>query len=235
MNTKAMILAAGLGTRLRPLTDHTPKALLPFRGKTMLEHVVDHLKSHGITEVVINVHHHAGQVEKYLVKHQNFGINIHLSDERRQLMDTGGGIVKARKYLEGAGPFIVHNVDIFSDTDLTAMLAQHLEDEALATLAISDRKTSRQLLVDADRLLCGWRDNRTGEEIIARQAQELRPVAFSAIHVLDPRIFSYLDQDQPFSITRAYLQLATQHRIMTFDHSGDTWTDMADIGNFSSI
>ncbi|MDF1571284.1 MAG: nucleotidyltransferase family protein [Bacteroidales bacterium] len=235
MDTRAIILAAGLGTRLRPLTDHTPKALLPFRGKTMLEHVVDYLKSHGITEVVINVHHHAGQVEKYLLEHQNFGINIHLSDERRQLMDTGGGIVKARKYLEETGPFIVHNVDIFSDTDLTAMLAQHVKDEALATLAISDRKSSRQLLVDADGLLCGWRDNRTGEEIIARHRQELRPVAFSAIHVVDPRIFRYLDRDHPFSITKAYLQLAAHHRIMTFDHSGDTWTDMADISNFSSI
>lgn len=235
MHPKAMILAAGLGTRLRPLTDDTPKALLSFRGKTMLEHVLDHLKIHGITEVVINIHHHAGQVERFLEKHQNFGCNIHLSDERRQLMDTGGGIVKARRFLEGAGPFVVHNVDISSDIDLGALVAYHSRHNTLATLAVSDRTTSRQLLVDADGLLCGWKDNRTGEEIIARKKPGLRPVAFSAIHVMDPLIFRYLEQEQPFSITKAYLQLAAKHRIMTFDHTGDDWKDMADIGNFISV
>src|SRR6056297_1821197 len=119
MTPRAMILAAGMGTRLRPLTDTTPKALLPFQGKTMLEHVVGHLKDHGIEDVVINLHHLADQVRNYLEKHQFFGINFHISDERKQLMDTGGGIVRARKYLEGHGPFIVHNVDIYSDTDLS--------------------------------------------------------------------------------------------------------------------
>jgi MurNAc alpha-1-phosphate uridylyltransferase len=235
MNQSAMILAAGLGTRLRPLTDDTPKALLPFHGKTMLEHVVEHLKDHGITEVVINLHHCADQIEAFLRQQQYFGIKFHISDEREELMDTGGGIVKARKHFDGQGPFIVHNVDIYSDTDLTALLRHHLKSEALATLAVSDRSTSRNLLVDEEGLLCGWRDNRTGEEIIARQKPGLRPVAFSAIHVVDPEIFHYLEQGKPFSITKAYLQLATRHRIMTYDHTGDTWTDMADISNFSSI
>jgi NDP-sugar pyrophosphorylase family protein len=233
MNPKAMILAAGLGTRLRPLTDHTPKALLPFRGKTMLEHVLAHLGMHGITEVVINVHHHAGQVERFLEIHQNFGFNIHISDERQQLMDTGGGIVHARHWLEGAGPFIVHNVDIWSGVDLGALVKDHARHGALATLAVSERKTSRQLLVDAEGRLCGWRDNRTGEEIIARTTKGLRPVAFSAIHVMEPSIFSFLEEGRPFSITKAYLQLAAEHRIMTFDHTGVDWTDMAEISNFT--
>jgi len=228
-----MILAAGMGTRLRPLTDTTPKALLPFQGKTMLEHVVGHLKDHGIEDVVINLHHLADQVRNYLEKHQFFGINFHISDERKQLMDTVGCIVRARKYLEGHGPFIVHNVDIYSDTDLSAMLQHHLENDALATLAVSDRKTSRNLLIDEEGLLCGWRNNSTGEEIIARQKPGLRPVAFSAMHVMDPEIFFHLDPGQPFSITKAYLELAKKHRIKTFDHTGDTWTDMADVSNYS--
>lgn len=233
MSPRAMILAAGLGTRLRPLTDTTPKALLSFRGKTMLEHVVDHLAAHGITEVVINLHHHADQVMDFLKEHKYFGIDFRISDERQELMDTGGGMMHARKHLEGHGPFIVHNVDIYSDTNLSAMLKYHLENDALATLAVSDRATSRNLLIDGDGLLCGWRNNNTGEEIIARQKPGLYPVAFSGIHVADPVIFSYLQQEQPFSITKAYLELAKKLRITTFDHTGDTWIDMADTGNYT--
>ncbi len=227
-----MILAAGLGTRLRPLTDTTPKALLSFRGKTMLEHVVDHLVAHGITEVVINLHHHADQVIALLEANQYFGITFHISDETDQLMDTGGGVVRARKYLEGEGPFLVHNVDIYSNIDLAEIFRQHAKKDALATLAVSDRKTSRNLLIDDQGVLCGWRNNSTGEEIIARQKPGLRPVAFSGIHVMRPGIFSYLDAHKPFSITRAYLELAARHRIRTFDHSGDIWTDMADPAHF---
>lgn len=233
MNHKAMILAAGMGTRLRPLTDTTPKALLTYHGKTMLEHVIDHLVAHGTTDVVINLHHLADQVLQYLEEHHYFGINFHISDERDQLMDTGGGMMHARKHLEGDAPFIVHNVDIYSDTDLSLLVGQHAKNDALATLAVSERSTSRNLLIDDAGLLCGWRNNSTGEEIIARQKKGLRPVAFSGIHSVDPRIFRYLEQGKPFSITAAYLELAKQHRIMTFDHTGDTWKDMADMGNFS--
>lgn len=238
MNIKAMILAAGMGTRLRPLTDTTPKALLKFRGRTMLEHVVDHLVANGIKEVVINIHHHADQVRNFLEAHRYFGIKFYVSDESDQLMDTGGGMVRAQKYLEGDGPFIVHNVDIFSDTDFSELQHYHAGHEALATLAVSERETSRNLLVDAAGLLCGWRNNITGEEIIARKQDGLRPVAFSGIHMVEPRIFSLFDREErekPFSITKAYLELAAQHRIMTFDHTGDTWIDMASPLNFPNL
>lgn len=252
----AMILAAGVGSRLQPLTDAIPKALLPFRGRTMLEQVLSSLKKHGIEDVVINIHHHADQIVEFVRKHDNFGMRIVFSDERDRLMDTGGGIVKARKLLEGHGPFIVHNVDIFSDLDLTAFYDSHLSKRPLATLAVQRRTTSRNLLADEDGRVAGWRDNISGKTILAgegfhrervkatgatdnagtlKREEKLGPVAFSGIHIIDPKIFTLLDDDGPFSIIHAYLRLCSEHKIDTYNHSSGVWIDMAKKENFPGL
>lgn len=223
----AMILAAGTGSRLLPLTKRTPKALLPFRGKPMLEHVISALKKHGFEYVVINVHHHADQVIDFVRRNNSYGINITFSDERDRLMDTGGGILKARELLEHRAPFLVHNVDIFSPINLSALFDHHLKHRPVATLAVTDRSTSRNFLINSNDQLCGWRNNTNGETIMSRKDAELKAVAFSGVHVIGPEIFGILKMDQPFSITKGYLEIARNHKVMTYNHSGDSWIDMA--------
>ena len=150
---KAMIFAAGLGTRLRPLTDHTPKALVPIAGKTMLERVILRLKDAGFNDITINIHHFGEQIIEFLRTHNDFGATIHISDERDRLLDTGGGIKKARPFLDGNEPFLVHNADIICDVDLAELYRHHRESNAEATLLVSERQTSRYLLLDDDNLL----------------------------------------------------------------------------------
>lgn len=144
---KAMIFAAGLGTRLRPLTDHMPKALVPVAGKPMLERVILRLKEAGFNEITVNIHHFGEQIIDFLRTHDNFGTEIHISDERGMLLDTGGGIKKARPFLDGQEPFLVHNADILTDIDLAGLYRHHLESDAESTLLVSERKTSRYLLL----------------------------------------------------------------------------------------
>ena len=153
---KAMIFAAGLGTRLRPLTDNMPKALVPVAGKPMLERVILRLKEAGFNEITVNIHHFGEQIIDFLRAHDNFGTEIHISDERGMLLDTGGGIKKARPFLDGQEPFLVHNADILTDIDLAGLYRHHLESDAESTLLVSERKTSRYLLFDDDYHLHGW-------------------------------------------------------------------------------
>ena len=160
---KAMIFAAGLGTRLRPLTDHMPKALVPVAGKPMLERVILRLKEAGFNEITVNIHHFGEQIIDFLRAHDNFGTEIHISDERGMLLDTGGGIKKARPFLDGQEPFLVHNADILTDIDLAGLYRHHLESDAESTLLVSERKTSRYLLFDDDYHLHGWINKSTGE------------------------------------------------------------------------
>ena len=235
MIKQAMILAAGTGTRLKPLTDSVPKALLKFRGKTMLEHVMNSLQRQGIEEVIVNIHHLGDQILDFLEKYANTGLTIRISDERDKLMDTGGALVKARSFLEKSGPFLVHNIDIFSDIDFHKMYSFHTERAPLATLAVKNRKTSRNLLVDQNYRLRGWKNNISGEEIRVDDTAQLRPVAFSGIHILDPDIFNFLPVEEPFSMTDAYLDLASKHKILTYDHSPDLWIDMAHPDNFPEL
>ncbi len=232
---RAMILAAGLGTRLLPLTKRTPKALLPYKGTPMLEHVMLKLKDAGITEVIINVHHKAEHIIDYVLENKGFGLKVMFSDESDQLMDTGGGIAKAKIFFEGQGPFIVYNIDIFSNIDLKQLLKAHEEGDQLATLAVKNRETSRNFLMNEERLLCGWRNNETGEEIITRDEEGLKGTAFSGIHVLDDRIFPLLQEEGPFSITTAYLELSKKHDIYLYNHSKDQWVDMAHPSNFPQL
>ena len=156
---KAMIFAAGMGTRLKPMTDNTPKALIPINGRPMLEHVILKLKDAGFHQIVINVHHLGDQIIDFLAANNNFGVQIHISDERDYLLDTGGGIKKAAKFLQGNEPFLVHNVDIMSNVDMKKLYDCHLETNLVATLLVSKRNTSRYLLFNKESRLCGWRNH----------------------------------------------------------------------------
>lgn len=225
---KAMIFAAGLGTRLRPFTDHQPKALFPIQKRTLLELCITKLKKHGCDEIVINVHHFSDLVRDYLKANNNFGCTIHLSNEDEELLNTGGGLKKASCFLRGNEPFLLINVDILTDLDLDLLLDFHKKNNALVSLAVQDRETSRYLLFDASNQLGGWEDVRKEKKICVRTSARTR-LAFSGIHVVDPRIFDLITEDGSFSIIDLYLRLAASERIFGFDHSLSNWFDVGKI------
>jgi NDP-sugar pyrophosphorylase family protein len=222
---KAMVLAAGLGTRLRPLTNDRPKALVEVAGRTLLEITLERLREFGIRDVIVNAHHFAEKLVEYLRAHDNFGIHIEISREE-VLLDTGGGLKKAAYFFEGSGdePFVLHNVDILSTIDLSAMIQAHREVRALATLAVQNRQTSRYLLFDDDLQLCG---RRAGQDEVVRSAQRIHALAFSGIHVLSPRIFQLMREDGVFSIIDVYLRLAGDgEKIRGFRADESYWRDL---------
>ena len=215
-----MIFAAGLGSRLKPLTDSMPKALVPIAGRPMLEHVILKLKASGFTEIVINIHHFGEQILDFLKANDNFGLTIHISDEREQLLDTGGGVSKACTFFEHSDePFLVHNVDILSDVDLKELYDYHLQNGSVATLLASRRKTSRYLLLDAEKRLCGWINKDTGQvkpEGLHYEQSLFQEYAFSGIHVLSPAIFQLMEVslwEGKFSIMDFYLQTCAEAAI----------------------
>jgi len=224
---KAMILAAGLGTRLRPLTDHRPKALVEVAGRTLLEITLARLRTFGISDVIINVHYFADMILKYLQKNDNFGMRIEISREE-VLLDTGGGLKKAAYFFrEQSEPFILHNVDVISTIDLGRMVQFHTENKALATLAMQDRKTSRYLLFDEARQLCGRRSGSDEKTELVRSSQPVQALAFSGIHVISPRIFSMMSEEGVFSIIQSYLRLAAQgEKILGFRVDEYYWRDL---------
>lgn len=208
---KAMIFAAGLGTRLKPLTDHMPKALVPVAGKPMLEHVILKLIAAGFNEIVINVHHLANQIIEFLKEKENFGITIHISDETDCLLDTGGGIKKAASFFTDGEPFLVHNVDILSNTDLKSLYDYHINSNNDATLLVSSRKTVRYLLFNAQQDLCGWINKdtmQTKPKEFVYNPTEHREYAFSGIHVISPTLFKSMGNEWTgkFSIMDFYLE-----------------------------
>ena len=227
---KAMILAAGLGTRLRPLTDDRPKALVEVAGHTLLEITLLRLRSFGVHEVIINTHHFADQVAEFLHAHASLGMRIEISRED-ELLDTGGGLKKAAAFfLHSANPdepFVAHNVDVLSSVDLSSMLRFHREHSSLATLAVQDRSTSRYLLFDSSGLLCGRRAGLDGEPECARPARDAQARAFCGIHILSPRIFSLMQEEGAFSIIDVYLRLAALgESILAFPADGCYWRDL---------
>jgi len=228
---KAMILAAGLGTRLRPLTDDRPKALVEVAGRTLLEITLSRLRTFGIREVIVNVHHFADMVVEYLKRNGNFGMRIEVSREET-LLDTGGGLKKtAWFFLENSGDadesFVLHNVDVISTIDLERMAQSHREKNALATLAVQDRETSRYLLFDEKDQLCGRRMGRDGALEMARPARETRALAFSGVHVISPRLLSNMTEQGAFSIVSSYLRLAGQgEKIVAFRADEYYWRDL---------
>lgn len=229
---KAMVLAAGLGTRLRPLTDHRPKALVRVGGRTLLEITLERLRSFGVNEVIVNTHHFAEMVRDYLRAHRDFGMRIEISPEET-LLDTGGGLKQAAWFfLEGGGdePFVVHNVDVLSTIDLARMVAFHRRQNALATLAVAERPTSRYLLFDEQNQLCGRRTGSDGAAEIVRPASAVQARAFSGIHVLSSRIFAKLDEEGSFPIVPAYVRLAgLGERILAFPADPYQWRDVGTV------
>ena len=227
---KAMILAAGLGTRLRPLTADRPKALVEINGRTLLEITLSRLRTFGIREVIINVHHFADMIQEYLQANGNFGMRIEVSRED-VLLDTGGGLKKAAHFFLGDSscpeePFIVHNVDVLSTIDLGRMVQFHNENAALATLAVQDRKTSRYLLFDEQRQLCG-RQISSHEPELVRSCQQALALAFSGIHVVLPRLLKMMIEDGAFSTITSYLRLAAQgEKILAFRADEYYWRDL---------
>jgi NDP-sugar pyrophosphorylase family protein len=213
---KAMIFAAGLGSRLKPLTDSTPKALVPINGKPALEHVILKLKDAGFDDIVVNIHHFGEQIIDFLNANDYFGVNIRISDERKYLLDTGGGLKFAAHFLDGNEPFLVHNVDVVTNVDLREMYESH-KPGTLATLLTSNRQTSRYLLFDNKNSLCGWRNKTTGE--VKSHYRDFDPAlyneyAFGGVHVISPAIFNLMEEwTGKFSIIDFYLSVCGKNKI----------------------
>jgi mannose-1-phosphate guanylyltransferase len=228
---KAMILAAGLGTRLRPLTDDRPKALVEVAGHTLLEITLRRLREFGIREVIVNVHHFSDMVVDYLKKNDNFGMRIEISRED-VLLDTGGGLKKAAWFfLEGSSdsdePFLLHNVDVLSTIDLDRMAHAHRKNQALATLAVQNRETSRYLLFDEQNQLCGRLAGRDQAPEIVRSCGPTQALAFSGVHVISPRFLALMTETGAFSIITSYLRLAGEgEKILAFRADKYYWRDL---------
>ncbi|HXN54185.1 MAG TPA: nucleotidyltransferase family protein [Candidatus Acidoferrum sp.] len=228
---KAMILAAGLGTRLRPLTNDRPKALVEIAGRTLLEIALARLRTFGVSEVIVNVHHFADQIVEYLKAKKNIGMRVEVSHED-VLLDTGGGLKKAGWFfLEDSAsadePFLLHNVDVISTVDFRKMVQSHKQNQALATLAVQKRESSRQLLFDEHVQLCGRHAGRDREPEIVRPAPRLEPLAFSGIHIISPRLLPMLTEDGVFSIVASYLRLAGRNeKIQAFRADDYYWRDL---------
>lgn len=220
-----MLFAAGLGTRLKPFTDHHPKALAPVNGKSLLEHNILYLQQFGIREVVVNVHHFADQIEKVVAESNGFGSVIHISDERNEVLETGGGLLKASHFFKNEH-FVVMNVDMLTNFDLNKLIDAHQSSQALATLAVMQRASSRQLLFDETMQLCGWRNNNSGETKIARPTENTNELAFSGIQIIDTSLFQHFTHSGKFSIIDAYLKIAETQSIKGFDHTGDLVLDV---------
>ncbi len=224
---KAMIFAAGLGTRLRPITNDRPKALAEIQGTPILEMVIRRLINYGFNEIIVNVHHFADKVMEFLNSKNNFGINLQISDERGKLLDTGGGLKKASWFFDDNEPFLVHNVDTLTDIDLLDYYNYHKNNNALATLLVRHRPGSRFFLFDENKRLCGWENVLTKEKILASNAnRNLEQIAFSCLHIIDPKIFKLIDEDGCFSIIDVYLRLARAHKIMGYVDDKSYWLDI---------
>lgn len=221
---KAMIFAAGLGTRLRPLTNDRPKAMVEVGGMPLLEIQIRRLKALGIREIVVNVHHFADMITGFLDSKDNFGVDIQVSDERGELLETGGGLKKAQSLLEGSGPFFVCNVDVLTDLDPWDLLAEHVAAGALATLAVRTRETSRYLLFDEANRLCGWQNVKTGE-VRGNPPEKSRQLAFSGLHIIDPQLFAHMPQGA-FSIIETYLEVMGKEKLMGYPHNAGIWLDV---------
>jgi NDP-sugar pyrophosphorylase family protein len=222
---KAMIFAAGLGTRFKPWTDQHPKALAVVNGKSLLQRNIEYLQQYGIKDVVVNVHHFADHIIQAVNENKGWGSEIVISDESDAVLETGGGLKKAQMFLQGDS-FMVMNVDILTDLNLQAFIHYHHQLMPLATLAVTGRSTSRYFLFDQFHNLCGWRNTKTGEEKISRASGENNPRAFSGIHIIDPRIFSLINQQGKFSMVDVYLELAKSEIIKGFDHTGSKFIDV---------
>ena len=234
-----MIFAAGLGTRLKPLTDNCPKALIPVGGKPMLQIVIEQLKKYGFNEIILNVHYLAEQIYDFVEQNNQFGIKISFSDETDKLLETGGGLWKARDFFDDGKPFLLCNADVLTNINLEKFYQSHLQSNAISTLAVRERNSSRYLLFDDDDILFGWENVKTHEVKIPRKISNLKsqisnpdyqhPLherAFSGYHIISPEIFKTCKRDGIFSMVDWYLDICNDHTIKCFHHNDDIWIDI---------
>ena len=222
---KAMIFAAGLGKRLGKITETIPKALVDIKGKTALQMAVEKCSAHGFNDIIINVHHFAEMVEAEVKRLNDLGYWITVSDERDMLLETGGGLFKARGFFD-KHPFLVYNVDIISDLNLSTLYKYHLEKKGLATLAVRHRPGNRFYLIDKSGIIRGWRNNATGEQILTTTVSEdLSEIAFSSMHIVEPEIFKFMEEGV-YTMTTLYLKLAGEHNIFTLIDDNGYWGDI---------
>lgn len=238
---KAMLLAAGFGTRLKPFTNNHPKALAEINGKTLLQCNIEYLQQFNIYDVIVNVHHFAEQIIQTIKKNNGWGSNVAISDETDAILETGGGLKRAAWYFKQEENFVLMNCDVLTDLSLNKMILFHQGNKPLATLATTNRETSRYFLFNDEDILCGWKNVKTGEEKIPRslpfstrgEGLGLRSKAFSGIHIISNKIFDLIKQTEPkFSMVDVYLSLCSQQRILSFDHSS---TKFIDVGKPESL
>ena len=232
---QCMIFCAGLGTRFKPWTDKHPKALALVKGKSLLQRNIEYLQQNGINDVIVNVHHFAEQIEMAIVENDGWGSNILVSDERDEVLETGGGLLKAKDLFNPGERFITCNVDILTDLDISKLITFHEENNALISFGVTDRQTSRYLLFDENNRLCGWKNKKTGEERISIPKNNLREKAYSCVVVFEYDIFRLMEEngfEGKFSLIDVYLKLAANHLIMGYDHSGDR---LVDVGKPESV
>ena len=222
-----MIFAAGLGTRLSNETSDKPKALVDVGGKPLLQRAIEKLKSEGITEIVVNVHHFSELVISFVNAH-DFGIPIHISDETEKLLDTGGGLKKAAHFFVGDEPILIYNVDILSNLNIQDLVKSHLQSKALVTVAVRIRETQRYYKFDSEMILVGWLNKKTGETKVSipEKYENATAMAYSGFHIIQPEIFSLMPETDKFSVTDFYLELAKTHLIEGFVDDADLWMDV---------
>ena len=235
-----MVFSAGLGTRFKPWTDTHPKALALVNGKPLLQHNIEYLQKYGITDVVVNVHHFADQIIEAVQKNKGWGSDVLISDERDEVLETGGGLLKAKDLLQNGEPFITLNADFLTNLNIDDLIAFHKNKKALISFGITSRKTSRYFLFDEENRLCGWRNTNTGEEKGPHLTSPkrggtmplLHEMAYSCVVVFQPEIFELIPQRGKFSLVETYLSLAADHPIYGYDHSGDK---LVDVGKPESV
>ena len=230
--TKAMIFSAGLGTRFKPWTDKHPKALALVNGKSLLQRNIEYLQQYGIKDVIVNIHHFADQVVDTIKNNNGWGINVIISDETDIVLETGGGLLKAKSLFTPGEKFITCNVDILTDLDLDKLIAFHEKHHPLISFGVTNRKTSRNFLFDENGRLCGWINNTTGEQRISVQKENLVQKAYSCVVVFEYDVFDLIPFAGKFSLTDVYLELAKQHTILGYDHTGDK---LVDVGKTDSV
>jgi N-acetyl-alpha-D-muramate 1-phosphate uridylyltransferase len=229
---KAMIFSAGLGTRFKPWTDKHPKALALVNGKSLLQRNIEYLQQYGIYDIVVNVHHFADQVIEVVMKNNGWSSSVTISDERDEVLETGGGLMKAKEFFLPNESFVTINVDILTDLNLNTLIEFHRQQQSFISFGVTARKTSRYFLFDERDRLCGWRNTQTSEETISINKPGLIPKAYSCVVVFEPEIFSKMPFTGKFSLKDVYLELAAGHLINGFDHSGDK---LVDVGKPESI
>lgn len=227
-----MIFAAGLGTRFKPWTDSHPKALALVNGKSLLQRNIEYLQQYNIKDVVVNIHHFPQQIIQAIQQNKGWGSNVIISDESNEVLETGGGLLKAKELLQNGEPFVTLNADFLTDLNIDDLLKFHKEKKSLISFGITNRKTSRYFLFDEDNRLCGWRNVNTGEEKISINKPGLKQMAYSCVVVFKPEIFDLIPQRGKFSLVETYLSLAAQYPIYGYDHTGDK---LVDVGKPESV